>query len=103
MATAVRALPQHLETVGRKIRDGRLEVQFVHRNLEHFITEMDRSSNRLSIAIVIAALVIGSSFVMQAGASGVTPGYSTLGLIGFFVAGVLGVGLVVGVFRSGRL
>lgn len=103
MASAVRALPQHLETVGRKIRDGRLEVQFVHRNLEHFITEMDRSSNRLSIAIVIAALVIGSSFVMQAGASGVTPGYSTLGLIGFFVAGVLGIGLVIGVFRSGRL
>jgi ubiquinone biosynthesis protein len=102
-ALALRALPKQLETVGRKLRDGRLEVQFVHRNLDHFITEMDRSSNRLSIAVVIGALIIGSSFVIQAGSSGATPGYSTLGIAGFFIAGLLGLGLVVGVLRSGRL
>ena len=87
----------------RKLREDRLEVQFVHRNLEHFVTEMDRSSNRLSFAIVIGALIVGSSLVIQAGFGPTLLGYSVLGLVGLAGAGILGLGLAVGVVRSGRL
>ncbi|HET9372999.1 MAG TPA: AarF/ABC1/UbiB kinase family protein [Vicinamibacterales bacterium] len=95
-------LPRQADGLLRKARDGRLEVQFVHRNLDHFVREMDRSSNRLSFAVVIAAILIGSSLVMHAGSQGAA-GYPTLGLAGFVIAGVLGVGLAIGIVRSGRL
>jgi ubiquinone biosynthesis protein len=100
---AMQQMPLHLDAIGRKIRDGRLEVQFVHRNLDHFVREMDRSSNRLSFAIVIGSLIVGSSLVIQAGVGGTVGGYPALGLAGFVVAGILGIGLAVGVVRSGRL
>jgi ubiquinone biosynthesis protein len=101
--SAALALPGHLDAIGRKMRDGRLEVQFVHRNLEHFVTEMDRSSNRIAFAVVIAALIVGSSLIIQAGIGATAYGYPVLGLIGFLVAGLFGIRLAIGVVRSGRL
>jgi ubiquinone biosynthesis protein len=98
-----REIPVEVSAVMRKLRDNRFEVQFVHRNLEHFVTEMDRSSNRLSFAIVIGSLVVGSSLVIQAGFGPTAYGYSVLGLVGLAVAWMLGIGLAVGVLRSGRL
>jgi ubiquinone biosynthesis protein len=62
---------------------------------------MDRSSNRLSFAIVTAAVIIGSSLVVQS--RGALAGGTYLGHIGFVVAGILGIGLAIGIVRSGRL
>lgn len=96
-------LPRDLAEVVRKARNDGLSIQFVHRNLDHFVQEMDRSSNRLSFAIVIAALLVASSLVFQSGVGPRVLGYPALGLAGFLVAGFLGVWLAIGILRSGRL
>ena len=80
-----------------------LRVEFVHRDFDHFIREMDRSSNRLSFAIVIAAIVIASSIMVHAAVGPTALGYPLLGVMGFVIAGLLGIGLAVGILRSGRL
>lgn len=103
MADALQALPRDLMEVVGKARDDRLQIQFVHRNLEHFVQEMDRASNRLSFAVVIAALVVGSSFVLQRTAGPQLLGLPAIGLIGFIAAAVLGLWLAIGILRSGRL
>jgi ubiquinone biosynthesis protein len=95
-------LPRDVAALLEKARHDRLQVQFVHRNLEHFVQEMDRSSNRLSFAIVIAALVVASALIFHP-APGMTVGGYPLGLTGFIVAALLGIWLVVGILRSGRL
>lgn len=100
---ALRDLPRDLAEIARRARADGLQIQFVHRNLDYFIHEMDRSSNRLSFAIVIAAIVIGSAVVVQAHIGPMIFGYPSLGLAGFVTAGVLGTGLAVGILRSGRL
>jgi ubiquinone biosynthesis protein len=101
--SALRTLPSNLAEITRKIRADGMQVQFVHRNLDFFVREMDRSSNRLSFAVVIAAIVIGSSIVVHAAAGPQAFGYPLLGLAGFVAAGVLGIGLAIGILRSGRL
>jgi ubiquinone biosynthesis protein len=100
---ALHALPLHLDAIGRKAREGRLEVRFVHKNLDHFVQEMDRSSNRIAFALIIAALIVGSSFIIQIERGPLVYGYPVLGLIGFLVAGVFGIGLAIAILRSGRL
>lgn len=102
-ARLMRRLPRDLAALTRKARGEGLTVQFVHRNLDYFVREMDRSSNRLSFAIVIGAIVVGSSVVMHAGLGPRAFGYPSLGLAGFVMAGLLGVGLAIGILRSGRL
>jgi ubiquinone biosynthesis protein len=74
-----------------------------HKGLDRFITELDRSSNRLSFAVVIAALIVGSSVVFRAGTGPALFGYPMLGLAGFLMASILGLWLLVGIIRSGRL
>jgi ubiquinone biosynthesis protein len=90
------------DLVARTRRDG-LRVEFVHRNLDHFIREMDRSSNRLSFSVVIGSIVVASAIVVHAAVGPTAWGYPLLGLIGFVTAGWLGIGLAIGILRSGRL
>jgi ubiquinone biosynthesis protein len=102
-AGALQSVPRDLVEIVRKARTDRLQIQFVHRNLEHFVQEMDRSSNRLSFAVVIAALIVGSSFIFQSSAGPHLVGYPALGLGGYLVAAFLGIWLAIGILRSGRL
>jgi ubiquinone biosynthesis protein len=100
---ALRTVPRDFAELTRKARTDGLQVQFIHRNLDYFIREMDRASNRLSFAIVIAAIVIGSAVIVHAGIGPHAFGYPSLGVAGFITAGVLGIGLAIGILRSGRL
>jgi len=102
-AETLTSLPRDLAEVIRKARGDGLQIQFVHRNLDYFVQEMDRSSNRLSFAVVIAALLVASSVIFQAGAGPSLFGYPLLGLAGFLAAGFLGLWLAIGILRSGRL
>jgi ubiquinone biosynthesis protein len=63
---------------------------------------MDRSIN-LSVAIVIAATVVASALMVHARVAPTFAGYPARGLLDFVVTGVLGVGLAIGILRSGRL
>jgi ubiquinone biosynthesis protein len=100
---AMQSVPRDLVEIVAKAKEGRLQIQFVHKNLEHFVQEMDRSSNRLSFAIVIAALIVGSSFVVERGVGPHLFGVPALGLVGFVAAGLFGFWLAIGILRSGRL
>lgn len=101
--TALRTLPANVAEITRRVRSDGMQVQLVHRNLDFFVREMDRSSNRLSFAVVIGAIVIASSIMVHAALGPQAFGYPLLGVIGFVTAGVLGIGLAIGVLRSGRL
>jgi ubiquinone biosynthesis protein len=52
---------------------------------------------------VIAALVVGSSLIFLSGLGPAMFGYPVRGLAGFVLASVLGLWLVAGILRSGRV
>ena len=102
-AALFKRLPSDLSEILSKIRKGDLAIGFEHRGLERLIGELDRSSNRLSFAVVIAALIIGSSLIFQTGVGPTLFGYPVVGLVGFLLASILGVWLLIGILRAGRL
>lgn len=102
-AELLKTLPSDSKAVLSKMAKGQFAIEFQHRGLENFVGELDRSSNRLSFAVVIASLIIGSSLVFQTGVGPTVFGYPMIGLIGFLLASVLGVWLLVGIIQSGRL
>lgn len=81
----------------KKIREGKLKVEFEHKGLENLISQAERSTNRLSFSLIIAALIIGSSLIIQ------TSRFLVLGILGFIIAGILGIGLVIAMLRARRL
>jgi ubiquinone biosynthesis protein len=111
LISLARHLPEDARSIMRKLRDGKMRFEFQHGGLEGFTSELDRASNRLAFSVVIAAVIIGSSFVMS---SKVGPCWRVLdfiglgdvpilGFMGFFIAGVMGLALVWSIFRSGVL
>ncbi|MFC1672376.1 ABC1 kinase family protein, partial [Planctomycetota bacterium] len=98
-------LPQEISQILRKLRTGSLEIVFKHEGLEGPVTELDKTGNRLAISIVLAAMVLGSSLMMNAKLEPLLPHteLSILGLAGTFVAAILAIWLVIAILRSGRL
>ncbi|HOK05695.1 MAG TPA: AarF/UbiB family protein [Syntrophales bacterium] len=99
----LKALPADLLETMSLLREGKIRLAFEHRGLERFIYELNRASNRLSFALIIAAIIIGSSLVITADIGPSLFGYPVLGLLGFCFAGILGVGLLIFIIRSGIL
>jgi ubiquinone biosynthesis protein len=93
-------LPQGVRDTLRKINAGELHIQFEHRNLEKLTREFNQSSSRISSAVIIAALIIGSSLVMQVPVGPNFLGFPLLGVLGYLVASVLGLILLWNIFRS---
>ena len=86
------------------MRDGQIEVGFVHKGLDDFMHKLDAVMNRLVIALVVVGGLIGSSLLGIFAESGPhVMGIHILALFGFVVSGVLGIWLMWGVIRSGRL
>jgi len=96
-------LPFEVKRILQKSRKGEMSVELRHRDLDKLILELDRSSNRLSFAMIIAAIIVGSSLIIKLEIGYKVFGFSVLGLLGFLFAGILGVGLVIAILRSGRL
>lgn len=96
-------LPDELRTILKKVRQDKLKVQLDHTGLDYFVKEMDKASNRLSFSIIIAAFLIGSSFVSQFTQGPTILGIPIFAFIGFASAGFLGLVLLVAIIRSGRL
>lgn len=99
----LKKLPEDLHSILYKFRNDKFTIVFKHHGLEEFAREIDRSSNRLSFAIIIAALIIGSSLIILLDRSSFLWGYSTIGIIGFIIASILGMWLLIGIIRSGKL
>jgi len=65
--------------------------------------EEDRSRDRLSLAVVIATLFLGSSLILQAGTQPWLWGMPVLGLIGYVAAAVLAGWVVLSILRGRRM
>lgn len=99
VAQILREAPYQVHDVLESLREGQIEVRFVHRGLDEFTHNLDIAFNRLVVALVVAAGVIGSS-LLAAFASG---GLRAVSVVGYGLSLVLGGWLLWGVVRSGRL
>lgn len=99
----INTLPKQLRIVLRKAIRDELHFKFTLIGLDRFIRDIDRSSNRLSFSIVIAAIIVSSAIIIHSGAGRHLFGFPALGIIGFVMAFILGIGLIIAILRSGRL
>jgi ubiquinone biosynthesis protein len=97
-------LPYQLHDVLEEVRDGQIEVGFVHKGLDDLMAKIDVVFNRLVIAMVVAGGLIGSSLIGIFAKSGPQLlGINIISVLGFAFSGILGIWLLWGVVRSGRL
>ena len=95
-------LPRDISRLLREARRGRLKIDLDLKRLDHFGHQLDHSTNRLTLAMVTSALIIGSSIVMTVKGGPTLLGLPAFGFLGFFVASVFGIALIISIMRSGR-
>jgi ubiquinone biosynthesis protein len=96
--------PYQVHDILEEVRDGQIEVGFVHKGLDEFMHKLDVAFNRLVMALVVASGLIGSSLLGIFAEEGPQlVGLHFLSVVGFVLSGILGAWLLWGVLRSGRL
>jgi len=97
-------LPYQVHDFLEEVRDGQLEVGFVHKGLDEFMHKVDIGVNRLVVALVVVGGLIGSALIGTFATGGPQfLGVNVLSFIGFVLSGILGVWLLWAVVRRGRL
>jgi ubiquinone biosynthesis protein len=97
-------LPYQIHETLEQVRDGQIEVGFVHKGLDELMAKMDVLINRLVIALVVTGGLIGSSLIGIFAKTGPhVLGLHVISVLGFGMSAVLGVWLLWSVVRSGRL
>jgi ubiquinone biosynthesis protein len=100
---ALGQLPGDLVQLVRRARHGYVQVNIDIAELKQTGQRIDRAASRLSIALVIAALIIGSSIVMTVGGGPRLLGLPAFGLLGFVGALIGGLWLLRAIRRSERM
>jgi len=105
MQAFAKKAPLQLKALSRKLQRGELGFTFKHQNFDHFIQEVDRSSNRLAFSITLAAIIVGSSLIIMSdkGPKLQFLDISLLGFAGYLFAGILGIFLLVAILKSNKL
>ena len=92
----IKELPSDLNEIIFKIKEGRFKTQIEVKGLEPMMEHIDSASNRVALAIVLAALIIGASIISQ------WEQIRWIGGIVFSLAGIVGFWLVVKLLRRNK-
>jgi ubiquinone biosynthesis protein len=98
----IKDLPQTVNRILMRAEDGRIKMEIEHRELDEFSSHLERITNRMALAMIIAALIIGSSLIMQSDAGMPMPiiGFSTIGSIIFLLGAALAIAFTIYILRS---
>ena len=98
--TAQRDIPHQILNIIKKLEGGDLDLRFHLDKLDRLVNTLENSSNRLTTGIIVAALIMGSSMIITTGVGPLVFGFPVLGIIGYIISTVLGLGLVVTILRT---
>jgi len=93
-------LPRDLRRLLQAARRGRLQLRVETEALKGFGDQVNRAANRLTMGIVTAALIIGSSIVMNSVGGVPSRWLLAIGVAGFVGAGLCGLWILFAIWRS---
>jgi ubiquinone biosynthesis protein len=105
VANLVTSVPRDLARLLRDARRGKTRIDLDLKRLDHFGRQLDRTIDRATMGIMTASLVIGSAIVMTVpeGPSVLgVPLLSAVGVVGYVLAFVNSVWIILGIWRSGK-
>jgi ubiquinone biosynthesis protein len=96
-----RRLPQDISSILKKLHEGQITIRVEDSRVEKLGIKLDLISNRLSLAIILASLIIGTSMFANLSGSSLLSRLP-IAELGFILALLLGLFLAYSILRSGR-
>lgn len=95
--------PYEIREILEKIKSGKIKLDIEHKGLNPIIQSYERTSNRITISIILASIIIGSSLIIHSKLPPLWNNIPVIGLIGFLAATILGFVLLISIFRHNKL
>lgn len=92
--------PVNMGVLFEKLKKDKIGIEIKSKDIKEFNSTIDKTINKLSTSIIIAAIIIGSSMMIQSHTGFSIRGYSVLGISGFVIAGFFGIVLVIETFKK---
>ena len=100
--THLKELPSAVQRLMRAFEDGDAKIRLEHTGLDNAANIFSRAINRLVLAVLIAALLMGSSAIITTGVTPKIAGYPALGVVGFGLAFLFFLALVWDIIRPNK-
>ncbi len=102
IAEIITGLPRDIARLFRQARRGRMRVDLDLKRLDHFGHQLNRASNRLTMGVMTASLVVGSSIIMTVKGAPDLFGLPAFGLVGFLIAFLNSLWILYSIWRSDK-
>ncbi len=114
MGGYLKTMPRHAADILRQTAAGRLRLELQHSGFNPLDRQVEKGVNRLTVGIIIAASILAAAMVLNSSQKVLEFTFdwwgrqtvsltAVLGLSGYVIATVLGIWLILSIFRSGRL
>jgi ubiquinone biosynthesis protein len=100
VAVSPMQLPKRIGEIVEKMGRGEFKVRFEHHNLKELRMTLEKIVSRLTVGIIAAAMIIGSSMIMTTGLPPLFFGYPLLGLAGYTLSALFGLWLIIDIIRN---
>jgi ubiquinone biosynthesis protein len=109
-----KVMPKFVHDILRQVAKGKQRVEIWHEGFQQFDVKLEKGLNRLTVGIVISASILAAALVLNSAQKVLVlsikflgleavPLTALLGISGYVIATVLGVWLIISIYRSGKL
>jgi len=95
--------PRDLKEIFKLIKEGKFKVELEHAGLQKMEESIEKSFNRLTVSIIIASTLIGSSLLLLAKIPPLIYDIPLFGIAGFSMAVIMGLILAYSIYKGGKL
>ena len=95
--------PSDLKDIFKQMKSGKFKVELEHVGLQKMEESIEKSFNRLTVAIIAASSLIGSALILHAKTPPLIYDVPLFGIAGFSVAFVMGLVLAYSIYKGGKL
>jgi len=110
----LKMIPKYAHDILKRTANGEQLLEIRHSGFERLDTKIEKGVNRLTVGLVISASIIAGSLVLNSSQKIIefsldflglnqVPITALLGLTGYTIATILGIWLIVSIFRSGKM
>ena len=107
-------MPKFVHDILRQTAQGKQRWELWHGGLENLNSQFAKGVNRLTVGFIISASIIAAAMVLNSGQKvfevtlnlfglKTIPITALFGLVGYIIATILGLWLIISIFRSGKL
>ena len=96
-------IPVSISTILDNFISGRGKIKVDITNLNDRWKDFNKMVNRVVFALVVSAIIIASALIIRSGGGANINGLSIVGILGFGLAGFLGLWLLISILKSGNI